>query len=217
MKYFPEIKICGITNLKDAKLAIKFKSNIIGFIFAESPRKIDVVKAEGILKKIKNIKSAGVFVNENLDIINSIIKKLNLNFVQLCGEEKIKDIKKIKSAKIIKVIRPENEKDLKNKLKKYEKYIDYFLIDTYKKEVYGGTGEKFNWDLIKIVKKTKKPYLVAGGIKPENVYELLVKYRPFGIDVNSGIEKSYGKKSKKKIKLLFDEILKAVKIINKEY
>ncbi len=217
MEYFPEIKICGITNLKDAELAIKFKADIIGFIFAESPRKIDAEKAWEISKKLKNIKSAGVFVNEKPEVINSIIRKLKLNFVQLCGEEKIKDIKKIKSAKIIKVIRPENEKDLKDKLKKYKNYADYFLLDTYKKGIYGRTGEKFNWDLIKTVKKIKKPYFVAGGINPENVYELLVKYKPSGIDVNSGIEKSYGKKSKKKIKLLFDEISKAVKIINKEY
>jgi phosphoribosylanthranilate isomerase len=149
-------------------------------------------------------------VNENPDVINSIIKKLKFDFVQLCGEEKIKDIKKIRSAKIIKVIRPKNKKDMTTKIKKYEKYIDYFLIDTYKKGFYGGTGEKFNWDFINIIKKSKKPYFVAGGITPENIGELLIKYKPYGIDINSGIEKSYGKKSIKKLKLLFKNIFMAI-------
>lgn len=216
MKYIPEIKICGITNSEDAKFIEKYGVNLIGFIFAESPRKIKLQVAEKISQKIKNVKRAGVFVNENIKSVNYIIKKLKLDFVQLCGEEKINYIKKIKFAHIIKVLRPRNKKELKSEIKKYEKYVDYFLLDTFKKGIYGGTGEKFDLNLIKIIKKSKKPYFVAGGITPENVKELLIKYRPYGIDVNSGIEKSYGKKSKEKIKLLFKNIKEALKFINEK-
>ncbi len=216
MEYFPKIKICGITNLNDARLAMKNKTDIIGFIFAKSPRQIKINEAKKIIKNICNLKYAGVFVNEKTKKINNLIKTLKLDFVQLCGEEKIKDIKKIKNTEIIKVIRPRTKKELINKIKKYKNHVDYFLLDTYKKGIYGGTGEKFNWDFINVIKKSKKPYFVAGGIKPENIKELLIKYKPYAIDVNSGIEKSYGKKSEKKIKLLFKKIKEAVKLIKKE-
>ena len=91
-------------------------------------------------------------------------------------------------------------------IKKYAKYIYAFLLDNYKKGKYGGTGEKFNWNFIEIMKKFNKPYFVAGGLNPENIGELLIKYKPYGIDISSGVEEKPGKKSPEKIKNLFKNI-----------
>lgn len=151
--YLPVIKICGITNLKDARLAKKYGANIIGFIFAESKRKIELKDAIEITGKLKNIYKAGVFVSEKPKKINALINKLNLDFVQLCGNERIKDIKLIKNAKVIKAVRVKDKRMLIKYIKKYDKYVYAFLLDNYEKGIYGGTGKKFNWNLINVVKK----------------------------------------------------------------
>jgi len=213
--YLPVIKICGITNFDDAKLAEKYGADIIGFIFAESKRKIELKVAIKISAKLKNVYKAGVFVNEKPEKINTLIKKLNLDFVQLCGNEKIKDIKSIKQAKVIKAIRVKDKKMLLKAIKKYAKYIYAFLLDNYKKGKYGGTGEKFNWNFIEIMKKFNKPYFVAGGLNPENISELLIKYKPYGIDISSGVEEKPGKKSPEKIKNLFKNINKTIKFLQR--
>jgi phosphoribosylanthranilate isomerase len=213
--YLPVIKICGITNFDDAKLAEKYGADIIGFIFAESKRKIELKVAIKISAKLKNVYKAGVFVNEKPEKINTLIKKLNLDFVQLCGNEKIKDIKSIKQAKVIKAIRVKDKKMLLKAIKKYAKYIYAFLLDNYKKGKYGGTGEKFNWNFIEIMKKFNKPYFVAGGLNPENIGELLIKYKPYGIDISSGVEEKPGKKSPEKIKNLFKNINKTIKFLQR--
>jgi len=201
-----KVKICGITNVKDALLAEKSGAHIIGMIFAESPRKITISKAKKIVNALKfSTQKSGVFVNEKINVLNNIIKKLGLNFVQLSGEEKPSYIKKIKGAKIIKVIRIKDKKSLIKDINKYKKIVHLFLFDTYDKNKFGGTGKTFNWNIIKGV---SVPYFVAGGIGPSNVKNVITKLNPYGVDVNSGVELYPGKKSFQKIKKLFKEIKK---------
>lgn len=202
----PRVKICGITNLKDAKLAEKLGADIEGFIFAESPRRITPEKAHSIIKKLNpGILKAGVFVNEKAAVVNSLIKKLHLNIAQLHGDEPVSYLKKIKGAMIVKAIRVKSLTDLKKQIKSYEKHADAFLFDTYSKAARGGTGICFDWKMLKGL-KLSKPFFVAGGINPENVKKAIKESAPYGVDVSSGVEKEKGKKSEGKMRKLFKEI-----------
>ena len=204
----PKVKICGITNLIDAKLAEKMGADIEGFIFADSPRRITPAKAAVIIKKLKHsVLKAGVFVNEKPQIVNSIIKQLHLNIIQLHGEESIAYLRKIKGAMIIKTIRVKNAAYLKKQVKHYEKQADAFLFDTYNKTIHGGTGHCFDWKILDKI-KINKPFFVAGVINANNISKVLKESSPYGIDVNSGIEKEKGKKSEIKMKKIFKEINK---------
>src|ERR1035437_7099519 len=202
----PRIKICGITNLTDAKLAQRLGADIEGFIFAESPRRITPEKAALIIKKLKpGVLKAGVFVDEKAQTVNNIIKKLRLNMVQLHGDESVSYLREIKGAMIVKVIRVKNTADLKRQVKKYGKNADAFLFDTYSRAARGGTGHCFDWKMLKGI-KFPKPFFVAGGINPENVCRAIKEAKPYGVDVSSGVEKKKGKKSPAKLKKLFKEI-----------
>ena len=149
----------------------------------------------------KNISSVGVFVNENIEYLNKILKKLNFNFIQLHGEENnqyIKDIKKNSNIKIIKVISVSTLEDFK-KIIEYPN-SDLFLFD-YKpseKELPGGNAKKFNWSLLKGI-KIEKPWFLSGGININNINDIKNYAIPYGIDVYSGVEEKLGIKNNKKI------------------
>ncbi len=198
-----KIKICGITNAEDAALARELGADIIGFIFAKSPRHISVEKASAVAAKAgKGPEIAGVFVNESPSVINRAARRLNLDYVQLCGDEPPSEIKKIKGARIIKALRVNNKKGLEEKIKKYGGAADIFLLDTYKKGFYGGTGSPFDWNIVKGM-RIKKDIFIAGGLTAENVGGLLREAGPVNIDASSGLEKYPGKKSAVKMRKFF--------------
>lgn len=144
------VKICGLTNIKDALLAQRLGASITGFIFAPSPRRLAPDRAGAIIKKLKaGVLKAGVFVNEDRVTVNSIIKKLRLNIAQFSGDESPGYLSGVKNAVIFKVIRVKTLADLKKQVKSYENSADAFLFDTYKKGSYGGTGKPFDWKLLK--------------------------------------------------------------------
>ncbi len=206
-----KVKICGITNLEDALLSTRSGADIVGFIFADSKRRMTPEAAAKIIRKIpKKVLKAGVFVNEDVRKVNSVIKKAKLDMVQLSGNESVNYIKKIKNAGVIKVVRIKDKSNLLKKIRIYEDYVDLFMFDTYLRHTYGGTGRTFNWNLVKNL-KIKKPFFVAGGITPDNVCLLLKTKGLHGVDVGSGVETSPGKKSREKIRKLFKNIRKTVK------
>ena len=199
-----KIKICGIKKIETLKCCIQNNINYFGLIFyKKSPRYISYEKALDLINysKNKNISSVGVFVNENMEYINKIIKKLNFNFIQLHGEENdkyIKDIKKNKNIKIIKVISVSTLNDIK-KIKEYPN-SDLFLFDykPSKKELPGGNAKKFNWSLLRGI-KIEKPWFLSGGININNINDIKNYAIPYGIDVSSGVEEKLGIKNNKKI------------------
>ena len=202
------IKICGLTSLKDALLAQRLGAGITGFIFAPSPRRVYPEKAKAIIKKLKpRVLKAGIFVNEEAGRVNSIIKELKLNIAQFSGDESPAYLKKIKNALIFRAIRVGTLAGLKKQVKLYEKSADAFVLDTYKKDSYGGTGKTFDW---KIVKKARinKPFFVAGGLTPENVLSAVRAAEPYGVDVSSGVEKKPGVKDRGKMVKFFKETAK---------
>ncbi len=199
-----KIKICGIKNIETLKCLIQNNINYFGLIFyKKSPRYVSYERALDLVNysKNKNISSVGVFVNENIEYLNKILKKLNFNFIQLHGEENnqyIKDIKKNNKVKIIKVISVSTLNDIK----KVEEYpnSDLFLFDykPSKKELPGGNAKKFNWSLLKGI-KIEKPWFLSGGININNINDIKNYAIPYGIDVSSGVEEKLGIKNNKKI------------------
>jgi phosphoribosylanthranilate isomerase len=202
------VKICGLTNKKDALLAQKLGAHITGFIFAESPRRVTIEKARPIINALRpSVHKAGIFVNEDIKKLNSAVKALKLNFVQLSGDESPAYIKQIKGAMVLKAVRVKSRADLVKQVKKYEKYADGFVFDTYSGALRGGTGKQFDWKMIKGI-KIGKPFFIAGGINPGNVCAAIKAARPYGVDVSSGVEKKKGIKSPAKMRKLFTEVKK---------
>jgi phosphoribosylanthranilate isomerase len=195
------VKICGLTQAKDAELAQRLGAGITGFIFADSPRRITPEKAESIIKTLKpGVLKAGIFVNEKISRVNSIIKNLKLDIAQLAGDESPAYLEKIRGALVFKVIRVKSAAGLKKNAKLYEKSAE--------KGSFGGTGKAFDWKMVKKA-AVKKPFFIAGGLNPENVRSAIKAASPFGVDASSGVEKSPGIKDEKKMKKFFEEIKKS--------
>ena len=199
-----KIKICGIKNINTLKCCIENKIDFFGLLFFKnSPRNIEVKQALKLLNYSKNkpTSSVGVFVNEKIDDLNSLLKILKINYIQLHGNENndyINSIKKNNKIKVIKSISIKNENDVK-KISTY-KNADMFLFD-YKpsnKELPGGNSKSFDWNLIKNI-KIEKNWFLSGGINVGNIKDIKKFAIPYGIDISSGVEVKRGIKSNKKI------------------
>ena len=197
------IKICGITNLKDARLVEREGASAIGFIFyKKSPRYIEPEMACKIVNNVKGkISLVGVFVDESLNKIHEISRKVRLDFVQLHGNESSEYCKKVELP-VIKAFRI--DKDF-NQKEIFNFDVHAFLFDTYEKNYYGGTGKKFNWELIRDL-KTECPIILSGGLNVQNISDGIKVAMPDALDVNSGVEISPGLKDADKIKSLFHVI-----------
>jgi len=187
------IKICGITNEKDALWAVNLGVDYIGFNFYKnSPRKISAKLAAQIIGKLPSFtQPVGVFVNEEIRVVKRIAEKCRLNLLQLHGEESPQYCRELQAQsprlKIIKVFRVRDKENLEG----IEKYVvDYYLLDSYVPGIEGGSGEIFNWDLAVEAKQFGKPIFLAGGLTPENVVQAIEKVNPYGVDVASGVERS---------------------------
>ena len=194
------VKICGITSLKDAEMAVNYSVPAIGLIFyPDSHRYVDPAEVEQWIERIPDsVKKVGVFVNEQIDTINNITRQLKLEFIQLHGDESPEFCNGI-IRPVIKVFRVGDDFDAMV-LNEYD--VHGFLFDTYKKGNPGGTGNRFNWDLIANL-KTETPIILSGGLTPENVLNGIEAVNPAAVDVNSGVESAPGVKDEEKIKELF--------------
>lgn len=211
LKGKPLVKICGITNEKDASNAISAGADIIGLNFYEkSPRYIAPSKAKEIIKKHPNALYAGVFVNAKAKDINLIAKQLGLDYVQLHGDESpsfckgiMGNLEKMKIS-VIKTIRVKSVESL-GEIGKYD--TPFILLDSFDAKNYGGTGKEIGFAL-KSLPHNKLVFL-SGGINEGNVREKLA-LKPFAVDVCSGVEgKKKGIKDFKKMKRLIQLIRKA--------
>lgn len=196
------IKICGITNYEDAKLASDLGADAVGFIFADSPRRIEPKDALKISRELPPfIMRVGVFVNANEFVIEKIADELKLDVIQLSGEES-PDFCTRFEPKVIKTFHVKDESSFES-MEDYE--VDGYLLDTFVPGTSGGTGQTFNWDLA-VKAKAHGPVILSGGLTPENVVEAILKVRPYAVDVSSGIEKYPGKKDPDKLKAFIDSV-----------
>jgi phosphoribosylanthranilate isomerase len=197
-----EVKICGITNLNDAMAAVDFGADALGFVFFQgSPRFISYDNAGAIIKKLPSFTTTiGVFVDERPEQIEKIIGLTGIDVVQLHGNEPPDRCKF--SRRIIKAIRVKSLDSL-DPLIHYQDRVSAFLLDTFTTDIFGGTGQIFNWD-IAIDAKQFGRIILAGGLTPDNVAEAVRRVRPYGVDVSSGVELEKGGKDHRKLKLFID-------------
>jgi len=194
-----KVKICGITNYKDAKICIDAGADALGFVFYKnSKRYITPIKAKEIIRKIPPfISKVGVFVNENFENIIEIANLIKIDYIQLHGYETPEFCKKISNYyPVIKAILIKDENDLKQ-FKIYKKYVN-FLLDT-KSESFGGSGKSFNWNLILNYKEKIGNFILSGGLNKDNIVDAIKLLNPYAVDISSGVEKSAGKKDKRKV------------------
>lgn len=193
-----KIKICGITNLPDAQLAMELGADALGFIFyPKSPRYIKVGDAANICNALPPfVTKVGVFVDELEYEIEKAVGECLLNALQFHGEEPPGFCVKF-AAKSIKAIRMRDEDSLRAAA---EYDVDALLLDTYTDTERGGTGRTFDWSLAIKAKEIGTPIILSGGLTTVNVQEAIRKVRPYAVDVSSGVEREPGKKDPEKLR-----------------
>jgi len=194
-----KVKICGITNFEDAQTAVLAGCDMLGFVFYEkSPRYIRPDRAGDIISSLPGeVEKVALFVNEQKKTITDILNQIKeIDILQFHGDE-TPDYCNAFNKRIIKAIRVKN-KDSVKQMASYN--VNFFLLDAFKKDVYGGTGENFEWKLAKDAKAYNVPIILSGGLNPENVKEAIELVEPYAVDVSSGVEISPGRKDPELIK-----------------
>jgi len=192
-----KVKVCGITNLDDALVAVAAGADALGFVFYDkSPRFINPVKAAEIILRLPPfVQTVGLFVNEETEQINWTVDYCGIDVVQLHGNETPDDCLEVKR-RVIKAFRIQNNISI-DPLNKYQ--VSGYLLDAWSPDAYGGTGRTFNWELAEAAKQYG-PVILAGGLIPENVAEAIKVVNPYAVDVSSGVESSLGKKDPQKVR-----------------
>jgi phosphoribosylanthranilate isomerase len=188
------VKICGITNPGDARVAADAGADAVGFIFADSPRYVDAEEARRISIALPaNVIKVGVFVDEEPAEILRISREVGLDLAQLHGDETPEAVTAVREAgvKVMKALRVKSAASL-YALDEYE--ADLFLLDAHSARARGGTGERFDWGVAKSL-KGRDNIVVSGGLDPDNVREAVEFFEPFGVDASSSLEDGPGRKN----------------------
>lgn len=200
------IKVCGITNLDDALLAVQAGADALGFVFYEpSPRYVTPQVAANIIAQLPPyVATVGLFVDETEEVIRETVALTQIDLLQFHGSEP--EVRcNIYERPYYKAIRVKPELDLKQAVSEFSSARG-ILLDAYKPGIPGGTGESFNWQLIP--DELKPEIILAGGLTPENVAQAITEVTPYAVDISGGVEASKGKKDADKIKRFFDEVLR---------
>lgn len=202
------IKVCGITCQEDARAAVAAGADALGFIFVEqSPRLVEPDMVRDITAELPPfVMRVGVFMDEEFEVVQEIVNYCQLTTVQLHGSESPEYCRKV-GCQVLKSfsIRPETDSE---ELAQFAQVANGFLLDTYHKQLGGGTGTVFDWGLVEQV-KPPGPVILAGGLTPENVGDAIRQVKPFAVDVNSGVEYQPGRKDSEKLKSFAQEVRKA--------
>ena len=207
-----QVKVCGITNIGQAQVLDALGLHYIGFIFYPSSKRY-VLNHLSLTDlhdfKTTKAKKVGVFVNESLETLLNIVKAAGLDMVQLHGDEDLAYCAKVNE--VVSVIKVFRVGALVPNMNGFDQVVDYFLFDT-DSALYGGTGQHFNWEIIKNQTMTK-PYFLSGGIGPNDIKGLEVMQvmkagkQLLAVDLNSQFEISPGNKDLEKIKIFIDAII----------
>lgn len=203
------VKICGLTRLEDALLCADLGAWALGFIFySKSPRSIQPVEAKKIIRLVRDKFNrpplcVGVFVNETHHKMRSIYESLELDAVQLHGDESPKDTSLWANA--WKAIRVKDEKDV-SLIDSFHKLVSHILIESSHEGYYGGTGQVGNWQLARKISEEYSKIILSGGLNPGNINKAILEVNPYACDLSSGVESAPGIKDHNLIKKLFEEI-----------
>ena len=205
------VKICGITQPAQGREIVNLGATALGFICVEaSPRYVDPERIREITQQLppKPVDRIGVFANTTLDRIVDTVTIAGLTGVQLHGDESpefcVRARKSLAGIEIIKALRVKTAAALTN-IVPYTEAVDTLLLDAYHPHQLGGTGKTLDWDALQEF-RPPLPWLLAGGLNPENVSEALARVQPDGIDLSSGVERSPGDKDLQKVARLFEKL-----------
>jgi phosphoribosylanthranilate isomerase len=206
------VKICANTNLDDAQIAVEAGADAVGFVFAESVRRVTPAQVRAITMHLPaSVEKYGVFVDAGFDEIVASIEECGLTGVQVheSGDPalaiRLREHFAGSSRRlgIVKVVHHRNDLEARLREVKSDQVIDAVLVDSRTATLVGGTGQRFDWDAASASFLGADPHLrmiVAGGLTPENVAEAIRTLRPWGVDVASGVESAPGKKDPAKVK-----------------
>lgn len=178
------IKICGLRRYEDVDYINELKVDYAGFVFAQSPRRIDLDLAKRLAARInRGIKKVGVFVNEKRDVVKRIRSELGLDVLQFHGDEHPDDL----FGYDVEVWKAVRVKDKASLTVVHEYRVDGLVMDASAVGKYGGTGQSFDWNVLNGVSLNGK-LILAGGLNPDNVCLAIKKVKPYVVDVSSGVE-----------------------------
>ena len=195
------VKICGLTNLEDARVAVDAGADALGFIFfSGSPRYVTPAAAARIIAQLPPfVSKVGVFVNEPIGPLLEVANSVGIDTIQLHGTENPAYCENLPS-KRLKIIKAFRVKDQSSLAPLRDFRASAFLLDSYVAGQLGGTGAKFNWDLAIQASAFGTPIILAGGLLPENIRDAVAKVAPYAVDVSSGVESAPGKKDHAKLR-----------------
>ncbi|MEW5801544.1 MAG: phosphoribosylanthranilate isomerase [bacterium] len=199
------VKICGITRSEDAFKAAELGADAVGFIFAESPRKVTPEAARQIIELLPPwVSRVGVFVDEDIRLVREILDYCSLDYLQFHGHETPEYCRKF-PRRGIKAFRIQKESDLAS-LADYS--LPVYLLDTFTVDRMGGTGQTFDWRLAISAKRYGR-IILSGGLNPVNVAQAIQFVRPWGVDASSGLEICPGQKDHSKLSSFFNAVSSA--------
>lgn len=191
------IKICGITSVRDAQLAVDTGANAIGLVFyAPSPRAVSIEQAQVIADSVGPfVTVVGLFVDADEAAIREVLATVRLDVLQFHGNEP-REFCELFQRPYMKAIRMRPELNVQDAVAAYPS-ASAILLDAYRPGVPGGTGETFDWQ--RIPRDTIRPIVLAGGLTPENIASAITSVQVYGVDVSGGVESSPGIKDADKI------------------
>ncbi|MBS4047079.1 MAG: phosphoribosylanthranilate isomerase [Alphaproteobacteria bacterium] len=203
-------KICGLTDAAAVEAAVTHGADMVGFVFyPPSPRNVGAEQAEALLNEVPSgIDRVGLFVDPETDFLDKILAKARLDLLQLHGDETPERCRAISvyfGLPIIKAIKVSTKADLKA-AKDYEDAVDWLMFDARPSTdgaLPGGNGKAFDWTILKGA-EFKRPWLLAGGLTPENLSQAAQQSGARAVDVSSGVESGPGKKDPAKIRAFLD-------------
>jgi phosphoribosylanthranilate isomerase len=205
-----KVKICGLARLEDAELAVESGAWAIGMVFhPDSPRHVELERAAEIATAFRRrCEVVGVFVNSPLDDVLRTLGSVPLTMLQLHGDEGPSYCAEAGRRTGLKVMKAVRAKDV-HAVRALSSYnTDFHMIDAYVPGTYGGTGERFDWELA-AAHPGDTPLVLSGGLTAENVGEALAVARPYAVDVSSGVESSPGVKDSYRMQAFFEAVSSA--------
>lgn len=199
------VKICGITNMDDAAAAVAAGADLLGFNFYKpSPRYITPQHAREIVKRLPNeVLKVGVFVNEELADVRTIMREAGLGAIQLHGDESPEYCSKFPGWLVIKTFAVTDTFDV-HAAEAYD--VDGIMLDTKHNHLRGGTGRVFDWSIARQAALTIPNLFLAGGLSPENVENAIKTVRPYAVDACSALEDTPGKKNHERMRVFVNMV-----------
>lgn len=200
-----KVKICGITNVEDAEVAVRAGADALGFVmYRKSPRFIEPAVARAIVVGLPPfVLPVGVFVNEEAERVRALVDECGFALAQLHGDESAFYCQNL-GRPVLKALRLKDRRTFLSLAEFHGRAnVRGVLIDAFTDQAYGGTGQTVDWTLAQEAARST-PIILAGGLTPANVAEAISQVRPYGVDVSSGVERSPGKKDPEKVKTFMD-------------